>query len=224
MESLSKIKDWFRSGLKPTQMQFWATFDSFWHKEQSIPQSAVASLGSTLDAKANVEDFNNHLRNAEAHPQLVAAVKALMPVSAAFGNDGLSLEFKAPDGNVLFTTTIAIENINGLPAQLDNHRYRKVKNITTEKYTATEDDARNKLQFDSASAQVFYIDGDFPDCVFEGVQYGTGEVNILAADGSGVKILTAPTEEARTSEQYSVFAVEWQAENTYLVYGKLQLA
>jgi hypothetical protein len=48
MATLAEIKDWFRTGLKPTQIQFWATWDSFWHKGTPIPQSAVQNLETTL--------------------------------------------------------------------------------------------------------------------------------------------------------------------------------
>jgi hypothetical protein len=53
MASLAEIKNWFRSGLKPTQTQFWTTWDSFWHKGTPIPQSAVENLE---DALAYLED------------------------------------------------------------------------------------------------------------------------------------------------------------------------
>lgn len=51
--SLNIIKNWFRTGLKPTQAQFWATWDSFWHKEEFIPQQRIEGLEQDLNAKAN---------------------------------------------------------------------------------------------------------------------------------------------------------------------------
>lgn len=48
MASLAQIKDWFRTGLKPTQTQFWITWDSFWHKDTPIPQSAIHGLEEAL--------------------------------------------------------------------------------------------------------------------------------------------------------------------------------
>lgn len=41
---LATIKNWFKTGLKPTQGQFWDTWDSFWHKADTIPQASVAGL------------------------------------------------------------------------------------------------------------------------------------------------------------------------------------
>jgi len=55
---LNTIKNWFLTGLKPTQAQFWATWDSFWHKDEDIPQESIEGLQSALDAKADVEALN----------------------------------------------------------------------------------------------------------------------------------------------------------------------
>ena len=46
------INNWFKTGLKPTQAQFWATWDSFWHKDEKIPISSINNLGGLLDGKA----------------------------------------------------------------------------------------------------------------------------------------------------------------------------
>lgn len=34
--NINQILDWFRTGKKPTQAQFWATWGSFWHKQEGI--------------------------------------------------------------------------------------------------------------------------------------------------------------------------------------------
>ncbi|MGV1019288.1 hypothetical protein ACTS9V_06550 [Empedobacter falsenii] len=52
------IKNWFKTGLKPTQTQFWATWDSFWHKDEKLPISSVDKLGDLLDRKA--EENHTH--------------------------------------------------------------------------------------------------------------------------------------------------------------------
>lgn len=51
--SLSTIKNWFKTGLKPTQQQFWNTFDSFLHKDSEIPQGKVENLTDNLDKKVD---------------------------------------------------------------------------------------------------------------------------------------------------------------------------
>lgn len=67
MASLSTILDWFRTGKKPTQTQFWATLQSFWHKEEPIPQSAVQNLTQTLSNKAELSQLNGHFNDPDAH-------------------------------------------------------------------------------------------------------------------------------------------------------------
>ena len=50
------LRNWFKTGLKPTQAQFWAWMDSYWHKDEKIAISNIENLGNILDAKAD----NNH--------------------------------------------------------------------------------------------------------------------------------------------------------------------
>lgn len=50
---LNTIKNWFKTGLKPTQAQFWATLDSLRHKDEAIPIAAIENLQEELDSKAD---------------------------------------------------------------------------------------------------------------------------------------------------------------------------
>ena len=52
--SINIIKEWFKNQSKPPQEQFWAWLDSFWHKDEPIPQSAVENLVTTLQKKADL--------------------------------------------------------------------------------------------------------------------------------------------------------------------------
>ncbi len=52
MTPINNLKQWFRNGLKPTQEQFWAWMDSFWHKNEKIPQTSIDGLDKSLEAKA----------------------------------------------------------------------------------------------------------------------------------------------------------------------------
>lgn len=52
---INTIKNWFRTNLYPSQTQFWSTWDSFWHKDESIPQNSIANLQQSLDAKVDQE-------------------------------------------------------------------------------------------------------------------------------------------------------------------------
>jgi hypothetical protein len=66
------LKNWFRTDLKPTQAQFWAWIDSFWHKDELIPQSAIADLTTILNAKAEKGQFDTHQIDGNAHAVLFA--------------------------------------------------------------------------------------------------------------------------------------------------------
>ena len=65
--NLNTIKNWFKTGLKPTQSQFWSTWDSFWHKNDSIPANSIDGLDDLLDEKADSEAIENHLTDEDAH-------------------------------------------------------------------------------------------------------------------------------------------------------------
>lgn len=82
IQSLNTIKSWFETGDKPTQGQFWDAFDSFFHKNDSIPQSQVVGLETALSGLATVES--------------VAALKAITLVT------GLSaVSINIPAGTIL---------------------------------------------------------------------------------------------------------------------------
>jgi len=67
---LSTIKNWFKTGSIPTQLQFWAVFDSFWHKSEKLPTSSIDQLDLIIDAKADAGAFNNHTTDTNAHKKL----------------------------------------------------------------------------------------------------------------------------------------------------------
>ena len=57
--NLNTIKNWFKTGLKPTQTQFWSTWDSFWHKNDQIPATNIDNLNSLLDEKADSQALDH---------------------------------------------------------------------------------------------------------------------------------------------------------------------
>ena len=66
------LRSWFLTGLKPLQAQFWAWMDSYWHKDEQIPQSAISNLTSTLNAKAEKSQFDAHKTDLNAHEESFA--------------------------------------------------------------------------------------------------------------------------------------------------------
>lgn len=75
MADKNTIKNWFLTGLKPTQAQFWATWDSFWHKDEKIPITAIYDIENILNEKADAEALANHLTDVNAHAGLFAKAK-----------------------------------------------------------------------------------------------------------------------------------------------------
>lgn len=65
--NLNIIKNWFKTGLKPTQAQFWDTWDSFFHKDDQITIGNIAGLENQLANKASAEAFNTHTNDDDAH-------------------------------------------------------------------------------------------------------------------------------------------------------------
>jgi hypothetical protein len=70
---IATIKNWFMTGLKPTQAQFWAWLDSYRHKDEKIPVGDIDGLTSVLSP------FNNHLNDSNAHATLFAKTKIYAP-------------------------------------------------------------------------------------------------------------------------------------------------
>ncbi|MEM0575155.1 hypothetical protein [Flavobacterium polysaccharolyticum] len=48
LQTLNTIKDWFKTGLKPSQTQFWDTWDSFRHKNDKVPVAEVDGINELL--------------------------------------------------------------------------------------------------------------------------------------------------------------------------------
>ena len=49
------LQNWFVTGAKPTQEQFWAWQESYWHKGEGIPTEKILGLSEVLANKADVE-------------------------------------------------------------------------------------------------------------------------------------------------------------------------
>lgn len=56
MTDKNTIKNWFQNGMKPTQEQFWAWQDSYWHKTETINQNQIEGLAESLANKADASN------------------------------------------------------------------------------------------------------------------------------------------------------------------------
>lgn len=66
-QSLNTLRNWFRTGLKPTQQQFLDAWDSLWHKENKIPAASIENLDSRFDKKTDLDALNSHIADRNAH-------------------------------------------------------------------------------------------------------------------------------------------------------------
>jgi len=115
-QTLNTIKNWFKTGLKPTQQQFWDTWDSFWHKDQVIPASSIENLDARFDEKADQEAFDALLQNVNnrflAYPITVSGTEEyLLPWSGelkaifgAYGDFSVWLNGSLEQVPISFTT------------------------------------------------------------------------------------------------------------------------
>ena len=71
IQTLNTIKNWFKTGLKPSQAQFWDTWDSFRHKFEKVPVKDIDGIDELLLTKADKTILDNHLADKIAHaPQI----------------------------------------------------------------------------------------------------------------------------------------------------------
>lgn len=71
--NLNAIKNWFKTGLKPNQEQFWDMLDSLRHKNEKVPAADVEGIDDLLFSKADKVVLDDHLTNDNAHASLFGA-------------------------------------------------------------------------------------------------------------------------------------------------------
>jgi hypothetical protein len=93
MTAIETLKQWFSNLKKPTQEQFWAWLDSFWHKSEKIPMASVEGLDKLVEGTASVEQLNNHLNDTQAHKILFDEVKKqIQDINTILQVDDVSLD------------------------------------------------------------------------------------------------------------------------------------
>jgi len=154
-QSLTTIKNWFKSTFKPTQTQFWDTWDSFFHKDEKIPSASVEGLDETLTSKASTELVNYLRAEVENFAGDMAAKldrggytgsaqdlsNAIQNVLAVLASDDTTLDELQEIVNYIkqnkqVLESLGISNIAGLQDAL-NGKVDKVagKQLTTEDFT-----------------------------------------------------------------------------------------
>lgn len=95
--NLNTIKNWFKTGLEPTQAQFWAWMDSFWHKDEMIPTNKIEGLEDVLNGKATTQQLDNKVDKVPGKSLLLdSEIERL----STLGNQDLSMKADLVDGKV----------------------------------------------------------------------------------------------------------------------------
>ncbi|MGR3790028.1 hypothetical protein ACUXZJ_11560 [Flavobacterium sp. TN-1] len=58
MTAKENIKKWFKTGSKPTEEQFSATWDSFWHKSEKIPINQIEGITQVYESINQISQQN----------------------------------------------------------------------------------------------------------------------------------------------------------------------
>ena len=61
IQNINTLKNWFKSGFKPLQQQFYDWMDSYWHKDEQLPISSVNGLETILNTLPSQTAINTLL-------------------------------------------------------------------------------------------------------------------------------------------------------------------
>lgn len=84
---ISTLKRWFANFKKPTQEQFWAWIDSYWHKSEKIPMDTIDGLENAIRGTASADQLRNHLTDSQAHKELFEGKVDKVPGKILSTND-----------------------------------------------------------------------------------------------------------------------------------------
>lgn len=99
MIAIQILKQWFSNFKKPTQEQFWAWLDSFWHKSEKIPMTSIEGLENVIQGTASAEQLRNHLTDSQAHKGLFEGKVDKVPGKILSSNDYTDEEKRTNETN-----------------------------------------------------------------------------------------------------------------------------
>ena len=115
--NINTIKNWFKTGMIPTQDQFWSVFDSYRHKNDNIPVAEVEGINELLATRASQQVLDNHLAQKGA-PNGYAPLDEFTKLAAQYLNivndlvtGGATALLSAEQGKVLQTQVNAINTL-----------------------------------------------------------------------------------------------------------------
>ena len=130
--ALQTLKSWFVRGAKPTAAQFASAFDSFWHKLESIPISAIESLQSELNAKASTTDVNTALagKASTTHTHTMAEITGVASAISSIEDDVNDIEEQMAD--IVHSYTIDFQTASITVQYRNLHGSIKLTKIVTD--------------------------------------------------------------------------------------------
>ncbi|MDA6070420.1 hypothetical protein NJT12_12390 [Flavobacterium sp. AC] len=181
LQTLNTIKQWFRTGLKPTQTQFWDTWDSFRHKFEKIPVKDIDGIDELLLSKADKTVLDNHLADKSAHaPQVNTDWNSESGFSQLLNKP----EFRTVNGETIVGTgDIAITTEPAdLQSVLDNGSYAKLENKTVQIYNH----GANPLDYSQSTSHPNFIQiTNMKDHNSGRFEVGRGFANIVQSTADG---------------------------------------
>lgn len=133
---INTILNWFKTGLKPTQAQFWASWTSFWHKDELIPQSSISNLTTVLNAKAEKSQFDAHKIADDAHVALFALKQSLNEKGEAGGYAPLDSSTKIASQYLNIVDNLITGGSNNLlSAEMGKVLQERIDGINTVSFT-----------------------------------------------------------------------------------------
>ncbi|WP_026904565.1 hypothetical protein [Pedobacter glucosidilyticus] len=98
---------------------------------------------------------------------------------------------------------------------------KEIKSISSTTYTIVQSDINKTLHFTANTDVSINVDTSLTiNSRFEGIQIGDGQ---LIFTNNGATVVTAASETNKTAEKYSAFALDYIANNVFVLYGKLEL-
>ena len=115
--NINTIKNWFKTGMIPTQAQFWSVFDSYRHKNDNIPVAEVEGINELLATRASQQVLDNHMAQKGA-PNGYAPLDEFTKLAAQYLNivndlvtGGATALLSAEQGKVMQTQVNAINTL-----------------------------------------------------------------------------------------------------------------
>lgn len=118
--SKQDIYSWFETDDFPTEAQFRATWDSYWHKSESIPMDSISGLVAKFNQTVSKSTFESHLKDEDAHVTTLAKIDA--------SNINVRLWKQTLGVGALPANIATIDYTDGNGNALEGNAYKKVEN------------------------------------------------------------------------------------------------